>query len=189
MIDVKSKMISIAQLIDGRIITDETRVQICIKGLVLGFPATLEAVRANFPFGVTYSLETCLAEDLTGTQSNHSLKLTLTPRLVRGFLSFFSRLLLLESRGQSLDIPQIDSAFVCSYNRQEMARRLLSYPGIQERLFELNKYTKFTELIIKADLGVYLAQPMSFEALDLDVCIQTFRYMAEIGQVLTTAFS
>jgi hypothetical protein len=49
--------------------------------------------------------------------------------------------------------------------------------------------TKFTEVVIRADAGLSLSQPKSFNALDLDICKETFRSLAELGQILFESFS
>ncbi len=41
---LEAKMETLAKIIDGHIVHDETRVAVCIKGTLLGFPATLEAI-------------------------------------------------------------------------------------------------------------------------------------------------
>ena len=53
-----SKSRSIAQALDGKVVDDSARVAVCIKGSLLGFPATMEAFRPHFPFGVNYYIET-----------------------------------------------------------------------------------------------------------------------------------
>lgn len=183
------KAASIAKMLEGRVVPDEQRVQVCIKGVVLGFPATLEAIRVGFPFGVNYTVETKLVDDPNTAPEMPALRLMMTPRAVRGFLSSIVRLIILEPKGQKLDIPKLDAAFVSSFNESEVARRFGHYPGVQEGLLNLAKMSRFTELLIRTDAGLYLAQPKSFNDLDLDICKETFRALGEIGQIIFDSFS
>jgi hypothetical protein len=48
--------------------------------------------------------------------------------------------------------------------------------------------THFTEITIKADAGLSVSQPKSFDALDLDVAREVFKVIGELGQVLFEAF-
>jgi len=187
--DYEAKIASIAKILDGRIIHDEERVQVCIKGIVLRFPATLEAVRVSYPFGVTYSLETNINQSRRASSNTIPLRIVLTPRLARGLFSIVARLLLLEGTGQKLDIPQIDTTFVCTCNLIDEAKQFMRRPDVQEKLLELAKYSQFTELLIRADAGLCLTQPTSFNTLDLEVCRETFRLLAEIGQIMREAFA
>lgn len=175
-------------MIEGRVVEDTDRVEICIKGTVLGFPATLEAIRSGFPFGVTYFIETKVIDDPSQPEDDSALKLTLSPRFTRGIYAFFARLLLLEARGQPIDEPKISANFLCSYNKKGEAERFVRYPGVMEKLFRLEHDTHFSELFIKGGAGLSLSQQKSFATLDLDVCRETFRTMGEIGQVLFEAF-
>ena len=188
MTEYEAKVALIAKILEGRVVHDEPRVLVCIKGIVLGFPATLEAIQPSFPFGVTYFLETNVIEDPNAQPRQSPLKLVITPRIGRGLFSFFSRLLLLEAKGQKVDIPQIDSAFVCSFDNIDATKRFLHYPAIQEKLVMLAKYSQFTELLIKTDAGICLSQPTSLNALGLDVCKETFRLLGELGQVIFDNF-
>jgi hypothetical protein len=163
-------------------------VDICIKGTVLGFPATLEALSAGWPFGVTYIIQTKVIDDPNRPDNPDALKLELLPRHAHGIFKFIARILLIESRGQLMGIPQVDEAFISSFNSQLEAERFMRYPGVFEKLCTLERFSKFSELHIVASSGLYLTQPKSLNALNLDVCRETFKILGEIGQVLFEAF-
>ncbi len=174
---------------DGRIVNDAERVEICIKGAVLGFPATLEAIRSSYPFGVTYFLETQIIEDPSAPAALRPLKLVLTPRYARGVLALIGRILFFEARGQKLAITSLDSKFICSTNDLDRAQSFAQYPGMEDKLTKLYKYSNFSELLIKTDAGICLSQPTSFNALNPDVFNEVFRLMGEIGQVIFDRFA
>ena len=44
-----------AKVIEGRIIDDDPRFEVYIKGTVLGFPATFQGIRANWPLIARFS--------------------------------------------------------------------------------------------------------------------------------------
>jgi len=186
--DNEVKAASIAKMLEGRVVPDEKRVQICIKGAVLGFPATLEAVRVGYPFGVSYYLETKVVDDPHSSSDQNALRMTIIPRAVRGFLSPILRMFLMEPKGQDLGMPKLDAAFVSSFNEPRIAERLVRYPGIQENLLELAKVSPFSELLVRTDAGLYLAQRKSFRDLDLDVCKVTFKLLGGIGKIISDSF-
>ncbi|HEY9868236.1 MAG TPA: hypothetical protein V6D08_03655 [Candidatus Obscuribacterales bacterium] len=188
MIDLDAKMQAVADIIEGRVVKDDQRVAVSIKGSVLGFPATLEAVHTGWPFGVMYFLETQVIEDPAKSAHKEPLKMTVMPRFGRGLFRFFAHILLFESQGQSINDKALESRFIFQYNDLPLAERFVKYPGNPDRLARLEEYSKFTELTVKSDAGIYLAQPKSFVALDLDVCRETFRLLGELGQVLFEAF-
>lgn len=181
------KLEAVANLIEGRVVDDSDRVEVCIKGTVLGFPATLEAFRSSFPFGVTYFLETGVLNKSQAPREG-ALNMTLCPRYTRGLYSFIARLLLLEPKGQQLEEPRIRANFIVSYNERQEAERFVHYPGVLEKLLRLEHYAKFSELLVRAEAGLSLSQPQAFNNLDLDVCRETFKTMGELGQILFEAF-
>jgi hypothetical protein len=188
-VDTKAKLRALSEILEGRIVTDTNRVEICVKGTMLGFPATLEALRATFPFGVSYFVETNLAGDGANNQPDASaLNITIMPRYAKGILSFITRILLFESKGQLIGDKSFDSRYISSFNDTAQAERLLAYPGISDKINELYHLTSFNELLIRVGAGLYLSQPKSFNSLNLDVAKETFRTLAEIGQVLFEDF-
>jgi hypothetical protein len=55
-------------------------------------------------------------------------------------------------------------------------------------LTDLDNHAKFSEIVIKTDVGVYLSQPTAFNSLDVDVCSTTFKIMGELGEILFEGF-
>lgn len=189
MIDLQAKLQAVADILEGRIVdAQESGVAVCVKGSVLGFPATLQAISPSWPFGVTYIVETEVVEDPNKTRIDDLLQMVIYPRMGRGFLGFFSHILLFESRGMSVRDKRLESKFIFSYNDDQLAERFVKYPGIADRLISLEDYSKFSEITIKTDAGIVLSQPKSFNAVDLDACRVTFKTLAEIGQVIFEAF-
>src|SRR3990167_783790 len=187
-IDLAAKLRAVADIIEGRVVSDDPRVAICVKGSVLGFPATLEAVHPNWPFGVMYYVETQIVEDPHKAQRSDSLELTVCPRFGRGWMRFFSHLFLFEARGMSVSDRQLEGRFIFSHNDAAQAERFVKYPGNPDRFARLEEFSKFSELTVRGDAGLYLAQPQSFRALDLDICRETFRLLGELGQVCFESF-
>jgi hypothetical protein len=187
-VDIEGKKKAVAQIVEGRVVNDEKRVPICIKGSVLGFPATLEATNFGWPLGCMYYIETKVILDPNKPPQTHPLSLTITPRHGKGILAFIFRLLLLESHGMQLSDKRIQSNFVVTYADRDIAERFLKYPGVFDNLLKLEKYCQFGEMQIKGDAGIYFSQSNSFKDLDLDVCRETFRALSELGQVLFEAF-
>ena len=186
--NIEARIAAIESILEGKRVESE-RVDISIRGAVLGFPAMLEAFSPHFPFGLNYIVETKIVDDPSQPPDDDALKITITPRIARGFMGKLFRLFLFEPKGQSVDEPRIDSAFVCSYNNRDEAKRFGRYPGVAEKLVALQRCSNFSELLIKADAGLYLAQPVSFDHIDVDVCREIFRLMGELGQVLFDGFS
>jgi hypothetical protein len=185
--NIKDKSSQFAQSIDGRVVLDQDRVEVCIKGFIAGFPITLEAVRATYPFGVNYFLETSNFS-ATRKSSADSFKLTVLPKYMQGWLSLISRIFLFESRGQKLDLPQLDRSLKFKYDHGAGAKKFAHYPGVSEGILTLEKLTHFNEMLIKSDAGIFLSQPTAFNVIELDSCRQAFALMAELGQVIFEAF-
>ncbi len=183
-----SKLEAVANLIEGRVVDDTDRVEVCVKGTLLGFPVTLEAFRAGFPFGVTFFLEIGDLSDGPKPLDPDALNLTLYPRMTRGLYSFFARLLLLESKGQPIDEPRIKSNFLVSYNNRERAERFVHFPGVLEKVLKLEHYSKFSELVMRTDAGISLSVPQNFNALEMDIVKETFQTIGELGQIMFDNF-
>lgn len=181
------KLEMLARIIEGRVVEDP-RFEVNIKGTVLGFPATLQAIKAGWPFGVTYTLETQVIEDPNRPTRADALSMTLSPRMTRGLMAFIARLLLFEPQGQHLQDKRMEKSFIFSFNNTMEAERFVKYPGVFENLLHLEEYAKFSELVIKAQAGIVLSQPQNFNNLDPDVFRETFKIMGEIGQILFEAF-
>jgi hypothetical protein len=186
--DLEAKQKAVAEIIEGRVVVDEKRVPICVKGSVLGFPATLEAISPGFPFGVNYYLETKVGVEPSAA-AKPGATITITPRYGKGWImGFLSHILFFEATGLPVGDKRLESRFIFNYTNQADAHRFLSYPGIADSLAKLEHYCKFSELTVKSDAGLALSQPRSFAALDLDVCRETFRILGQMGQVLFEAF-
>lgn len=118
-----------------------------------------------------------------------SSTINVCPRIGRGLMRFFSHALLFESRGQGISNKKLESKLIFSYDDRDVAERLLLYPGVGDNLLALEEISKFSEVVIKTDKGIYLSQPTSFNSLDLDIMRATFREMAELGATMYDLFS
>jgi hypothetical protein len=186
---VASKAETIATYIDGNVIDDTARVAVCVKGMVEGFPATLEAMYPNWPFGVIYTLETNPVSDPANEEAPQAYaQMTAYPRVGRGIASFFTRLLLFESTGMSVGEKRLERVLHISYDDRAVVERFVHYPGVTDNLLNLEHIAKFSELIIRFGVGIYLAQPKSFNGLDYDVARNTFATLGQLGRVLNEAF-
>lgn len=187
MIDLEAKKRAVAEIVEGRVL--ESTMAVLVKGSVLGFPATLQAMSPGWPFGVTYIVETEVIEDPTAASTDKDmLELTVYPRMGRGIWKFFSHILLFEARGMPVRDKSLEEKFVFSHNGAQLAERFVKYPGISDHLLGLEQHARFSELIVRTGAGLVLSQPQSFQALNLDVCRATFRLLGEIGQVIFEAF-
>lgn len=186
--ELETKMDTLAKLIDGRVVDQTQRVQVCLKGTVLGFPATLEAINAGWPFGVNYFIETKVIEDPDHPNQEGTLKLTILPRVARGLMQIFARILLIEPKGQKVGDNRLEKLFILSYNNADEARRFCQYPGVYEKLVDLHNFSEFSELLIKADSGIWMAQPTNFRALNADHYKQTFKVLGDLGQIMFDIF-
>lgn len=186
---VDSKAQTIAEYIDGNVIDDSSRVAVCVKGMVDGFPATMEAMYPNWPFGVIYTLETNPVADPASEQPPQAYaQMTAYPRVGRGVGSFFTRLLLFESAGMPIGEKRLERVLHISYDDRTVAERFVHYPGVTDNLVNLESVAKFSELIIRFGVGIYLSQPKSFNGLDYDVARNTFATLGQLGRVLNEAF-
>lgn len=187
--NVEPKASAIAEIIEGSVVDDSQRVAVCIKGAVAGFPATLEAINPGWPFGVMYTIETHVATDpVNMPDPSRDSKIVICPRVGRGLMSIITKLLLFESSGRPVGDRKLENVFNFSYDERDVAERFAHYPGIADQLYFLEENAKFSEIVIRTQVGIYLAQPTSFNSLDLDVCRATFKSLGEIGRVLYEAF-
>lgn len=187
---VASKAETIATFLDGgKVIDDSGRVAVCIKGMVDGFPATMEAIYPNWPFGVIYTIETNPVSDPANDQPPVGTStLTVYPRVGRGIASFFTRLLLFESSGMPIGDKRLERVLNFSYDDRSMTERFIHYPGVSEYLLNLESIAKFSELICRFGVGIYLSQPASFNSLDYDVARNTFKTLGAMAKVMNEAF-
>jgi hypothetical protein len=182
--DAKIRLVE--EIIEGKAQTGRP-VEVYIRGSALGFPAVLQAVRSHWPFGLTYIIETNVIEE-EAAPGEASFSLSLMPRIARGPFNWATRFLFLETVGMSIDDKRIQGRFVVAGHGKEQVERFLSYPGVFDRISQLETMTKFTELIVKSDAGLALSQPKSFNDVSLDICRETFKHLANLGQVLFESF-
>jgi len=183
--ETETKLEKLAKIIDGQVVSNQAAVQICIKGIVAGFPVKLEAIQANYPFGVSYFIET---SSFSSMSVNESFKLVVTPKYARGRLSAITRFLFFERRGQNVDVPALDSALIFKYDNGFLAKQFAHCPNVAANIQALEKQTHFNEMVIKSDAGLYLSQPTPFNVLDLEQCKETFDTLAKLAQVLFEVF-
>jgi hypothetical protein len=178
-----------ARLIEGRVIKDENPAELLIRGTVIGFPAILQALFAGWPFGVTYVVETKVVDDPAAQADTKAMSMTIVPRMAHGFLKTFTRVLFLEPSVIPVGDKRVQEKYLVTTNNVEQADRFFRYPGVYDTMIKLEKMTKFTEVTIKTDAGLSLSQPTAFNNLDLDICKETFRGLADLGQILFESFS
>jgi hypothetical protein len=75
-----------------------------------------------------------------------------------------------------------------SYDDRGHAERFVHYPGVSEILLNLESISKFSELILRFGVGIYLAQSASFNSLELDVARNTFKNLGALGKIMNEAF-
>ncbi len=155
---------------------------------MVGFPATLQATYHRWPFGLMYFLETCAGEETGAPNPEHLLEMSIYPRYGRGLFSIFTRIVLFESKGMSVRDKKLESMYIFGYNDTTQAERLVKYPGFRDNLERLHDVSRFSELQIRSNAGIYMHQPKSFAAVDLDVCRESFKLLGEIGQVIFECF-
>lgn len=186
--ELEAKQQDVAGLIDGEVVDDSDRVAVCIKGTVNGFKAQLEAFMVDWPFNVTYVIETVDRDDPERYERQEQAKVGMLPRMGRGFWSFFAHIFLFEGKGQSVNDKRLEKKLIFSYDNRDAALRIIKYPGIPETIQVLEEDCQMKEMIIKTDAGVYFVQGTTFKTLDLDLCKATFNYMAQIAQVMNELF-
>lgn len=185
--DLEAKQQDLASLINGEVIDDSDRVAVCIKGTVNGFRAQLEAFMIDWPFNVTYVVETRV-DDPERYERQEQAKVSILPRMGQGVWSFFAHIFLFEGKGMSVNDRRLEKKLIFAYDNRDAALRIVKYPGIPETLLVLEEDCKLKEMVIKTDAGIYLIQGTSFKSLDLDLCNATFNYMAQIAQVMSELF-
>jgi hypothetical protein len=188
MTELEDKVQTFAKIVEGRSITDDPRFEVFIKGTVMGFPVMLQAIKATWPFGLIYTLETQVIDDPNAPPDPNALLMQLSPRVARGMFAFFAKILLFEPTGQHLSDRRMEQRFMFTYNNALEAERFVRYPGLFENLLRLEHCAKFTELTIRAKAGLVLTQPVNFNSINPDVCRETFKLMSDVGQVLFEAF-
>jgi hypothetical protein len=183
-----AKVQKAAELIEGRVVQGEAPVAVMLRGTVLGFPALFQAIYDGWPFGVTYVIETKVVDDPGSVADQNDLVMSIMHRNAKGPLRSVMRIFLMESRGVAVGDKRIQERYLISCNNNTQADRFLRYPGVYDALLKLEDMTKFNEISIKTNAGLSLSQPKSFASLDLDVYLETFRALSELGQILFESF-
>jgi hypothetical protein len=183
-----AKVKTAAELIEGRVVVGEAPVASMLRGNVLGFPALFQCIYEGWPFGVTYVIETTVVDDPARTANKNELTMNIAHRNAQGPLRSIMRIILMESRGVNVGDKRIQQKYLVNCNNNSEADRFLRYPGVYDALLKLEEMTKFTEIQVKANAGLSLSQPKSFNSLDLDVYLETFRSLSELGQILFESF-
>jgi hypothetical protein len=183
----QAKIDTVVRMIEGRVDPDSP-CQVFIKGTVLGFPTILQAFISHWPFGVTFIVETKVIDDPNAVPDEKPLNMSILPRLARGPFHSITRFVFFEASGMRIGDKRVQNHFVIQANNKKEAERFIGYPEVFDKLLRLEKMTHFTEITIKADAGLAVSQPKSFDAMDLDVAREVFKVIGELGQVLFEAF-
>jgi hypothetical protein len=183
-VDVEAKKSQLAESIAGEVIENQAGLAICIKGEVDGYPIRLQAIYPGWPFGVQYIIETNLQASVPPSNTDGGSRITVYPRVGRGIASFLTFLFLFESKSMPVGDKRLEDQFNFVYENAEVAHNLMEINGIADQLRNLEAQSHFSELIIRTDVGIYLAQPSSFDSLDPDVCYETMGLMAGLASLL-----
>jgi hypothetical protein len=186
MVDHSGKANALAKAIGGKVVDDSERVEVSVQCEVLGFPITIEAIRATFPFGTNYYVNIDVLKE--GITDPSVMTLLITPKVTKGFWNLIGRLLLLDPRVRPIGDPHFDAIFNMATNDYAAALRFVRYPTMLDKIKALQEYTGFMELHVKAKAGLLLRQPTSLEGLNLDVARETVRVLGEMGQILFDVF-
>lgn len=189
MSDIQEKAEQIAQIINGEVKDESNRVAVCVKGVVLGHPATFEAIQPGWPFGVMYALESRRSPSDVPVDERRVLKLSVYPRVGRGLWGLLTRLLLFESRGNPIGNRDLENLMHFNYDDRTLAEYFIHCPDVATNLVYLEEAAKFSEVVIKTDTGIYLAQPTNFHDLDIDLCLEIFRALSTIAQRMDQYFN
>lgn len=181
--ELKQKQHDVASLFEGEVMDESDRVAVSVKGYVEGFRAQLRAFAVDWPFDVSYIIET------TDVPEEHEQsKIVVVPRMGRGLWSFLSHIFLFESKGMSVNDKRLEKKLVFSYDYRDTALRLIKYPGVPDILAVLEEDCHMKELVIKTDTGICFTQGTNFKSLDLDLCQATFNYLGQLAKVMNELF-
>jgi hypothetical protein len=186
MADHTSKANALAKALEGKVIDDSARVEVSVQCERFGFPITVEGIRATFPFGTSYYINIDVLKEKNTDPT--LMTLLITPKVTKGIWNLIGRLLLLDARVRPIGDPGFDSAFNMTTNDYAAALRFVRYPAMLDKINQLQEFTGFTELEVKAKTGMVLRQPTSIEALNLDVARESVRVLGEMGQILFDVF-
>lgn len=184
--DLAVKQEAFAHLIEGKVVDDSQRVEVCIKGTVLGFRATIEATKASFPFGTNFFVETNVLE---GSKFDApSFAITVVPRVAKGILGIFTRMLLLDSHDSPIGMKAFDDVLLANGNDQGAMHRFLYYPGLADKIITLHNCSSFSEFHVQGGQGLVLNCPTSFNAFNFDAARETLALLGPIAQTLFEVF-
>jgi len=186
MVEPNEKAEALAKAIDGKVFDDSERVQVSVKTEVLGFPATVEAIRTHFPFPTDYYVNIDVLKE--GTLNTNTMTILITPKVTKGLWNKIGRLLLIDSHLKPIGDPEFDSFLNMESNDYQAALRFVRYPMMMERIKELHRQTTFNELHVRAKAGLKLMQPTPFDSINLDAARETVRMLGDMAQVLFDVF-
>jgi hypothetical protein len=179
--NVEQKKHELAKFIAGKVIDDQPGLAVCIKGQVQGFPATLQAFYPGWPFGVQYIVET-MPNGLSTPPDDNGSRITIYPRVGRGIASFLSFLFLFEGKSSPVGDKELENQFNFAYDYREVAEQLVQIEGVPDQLRQLESQCHFSELIIRTDAGIYMAQPTCFDSLTENACQQAFSLLSALAK-------
>lgn len=182
--DREKHLKELATVIEGSVVDDRPRVEVCIKGSTLGFASTIEAIGTGFPFGVSFFMVT----DVLGENRAPGKYLTISPKVVQGFLAKFSRILLLDGGAVKVGDSQFDQHFILRTSDSMWSRAFIKYPGMMRKLSDLFEVSKFSEFHFREKQGICVVQSQCLEDLSTDQAREVFRAMAPIAQVIFDVF-
>lgn len=155
-----------------------------LKGKRKGYDFTLTVFKPFFPFGTGYLINFNMPDE---TQEPY-LKLTVLPRFAKGLMSIFGRLILFESKGQTVKDGKFERRFITTYNDMDLALAFLENPGVKKLIWDLSMSEEFNELVINSNSGIYLYQPQSFNYLAVEKCEKTLDTMVKLAEAVTEVF-
>lgn len=187
-VEIESKKQQLARQLNGEVIADQPGLSACIKGQIKGFSATVQAVYPGWPFGVMYIVATNpgAADAPPNPQAG---RITLYPRVGRGIGSFFSFLFLFEGKSMPVGDRRLEDQFNFVYDNRDIAMQFVHQEGVADQIRNLESRCRFSELVIRTDMGLYLAQPKSFDKIDLAECMETLNLMADLVSVIANNFN
>jgi hypothetical protein len=83
---------------------------------------------------------------------------------------------------------RLERIFNFSYDERHIVERFVHHPGVTDNILNLDSIAKFSELIIRFNVGIYVSQPTSFNGLDFDVARNTFKTLGALAKVMNESF-
>jgi len=186
MSETDAKAQALAKAIDGKVVDDSGRVAVSVKSEILGFPVTIEAIKPFFPFATDFYVNIDVLHEATNNPA--VLQFQITPKVTKGIWNRLGRLLLIDARVRPIGDKEFDNLFNVNTNDFSGALRFVRYPGMLDKIQELQDISGFNELDVRATAGLKLVNPTNFDSLNLDVARETVRIMGEMGQILFDVF-